>query len=207
MWNKVPIHPHSNRSPSDPGAPTFDTSRPHRLSLCPQPIPSSNSSSHDSILARWRSSRRREDLFTTTIRIRRLLKLCSSGLLTAVVALICSVSSLSLVLPSRLSLLVAIPILRLLQILLRVRVLVLRIVGGGTMAWWRVAHPPSAVERLQTPFTTTTCCKTADGGLTKCESGRDTATYLNRKKMRIRAMTMTAKRTHLPQLLHVLLQL
>jgi hypothetical protein len=116
-------------------------------------------SSHYSILARWRSSRRRIDLITTVVRIRWLLKFSCTSLLTAVITLVGSLSLALIVVATSLTLLVA--VLRLFLSL----VLILRVIGGSSVTWRRIAHPSSTVEWLQASLAAATSGKTAGNEL------------------------------------------
>jgi hypothetical protein len=141
--------------------PTFTSQEFHISSRAELSLPktSGERSSHYSILARWRSSRRRIDLIAAVVRIWWLLEFSGAGLLTAVIALVGSLSLTLIVVTPILALLVA--VLRLLLSL----VLILRVVGGSSVTWRRVARPTCTIKWLQASLAATTSCKTAGGGL------------------------------------------
>jgi hypothetical protein len=156
----VRMRPQSAPVPPNDVTPAFAVTCPLPITIRPRLVLSHRiPSSHNSVLARWRPGRRRIDLIAGTVGIRWLLELCSPCLLTTVVALVCSIHSLSLIVISSfltisLILLIAISILGLLLVLL-VLLVVLRVVRGSAVACGGVTNPSSAVKRLETPLATT----------------------------------------------------
>ena len=113
--------------------------------------------SHNSLLTRWWSSRRRVDLITATIHLRRLLQLHRASLLPPIVALVRSHIALILTVESFV-LSVSWILLSLSTVLwlLLLWVLILRVVRGGPVSGRGITHPSGAVEWRQPPLATTT---------------------------------------------------